>query len=707
MRSSSRITGCITLGIYCLLGSAVAQQNGNTPRAMTDLGSLESVWNSYYSKVPDDQLQAVSAAESIDLISIGRNELKKNYADEIDHYLTVLDKSNQKIPGLEVTGNYLNNFNPDYNDEGQAVFLRNRLQVGMNWNILKDGVIENRNNLRLEKQRLILKKLMIEPDAISAQQAQKIDTLKAIINAEKIKWLELKSACLKAQMPSYISLTANYAALKETLLKLIAQSVQAETELINCRAYNTFLTPVSNGPATALSLPVLELSPEFMYFIRQMEDGNKRCKTDSILAVTQLMLKEESHFGSQMRLQAFFRYNYFDRYRPSVVAPQYFSTGVSLVCPLVASRKKTDQLNLEKIQLLKSELEFRNAKEGMVYHTLLNLYEDYKKARVAYSELKGEEELSRYKLGLQELRNKKYNQLFSPVDALEELGAFYDLQLQLIDTKFELYTILFKMQLSDPFIDLHEYVDTLKKAEGTTNVKKERLEKRNSVYIWSNAVESHSAKTILAFLKTNNFDEVIISMKKEGAYQERLYHLIDTLSSNAIKIQLMISNNELLQVSKANNYLKKQCEGFLATVNTKITAIHLDVEPHAMNDWQQKRELYKQTYLNLLQQAKELGSTYHLELNVSIPVFYDEPFLKKIYAQCNYVYIMAYEIKDLEKLKKKISEEFTISKNRSVIAIRANDFGSVKEMLIFSNELKKSEGVNRIAFQSLDRMMKP
>lgn len=277
----------------------------------------------------------------------------------------------------------------------------------------------------------------------------------------------------------------------------------------------------------------------------------------------------------------------------------------------------------------------------------------------------------------------------------------------MVDTKFDIYSLLFKIQLDNPGIPLDEYLDTLgmdyKIPGQMINASSQGM---NSVYIWSSSLNNYPVNELLSFLKTNGFNEVIISMKKDPDYLERLKGVIETLASNSISVQLMISDNTLLQLTSKNSDFLKPYDAFLSQVKSKVKAIHLDIEPQALPDWNAKKKWYASAYLYLLEQAKTRSAAYHLELNVSIPVSFDETFLKEIYASCNYVYLMAYEIKDPEKMKLRLSEEFKIDKKKSIISIRANDFDSLKEMVLFSDNLKQFLDVDRIAFHDLNRIMK-
>lgn len=689
--------------IYIQIG--LSAQNVNHKAVLSNIKSMEAAWDSYYTSSIKDPVFQLSLSEATGLLSTGKNPWKEKYIREMDTYLSVLNKSARLNTGLEFSGSYLNNHKVASNDDAADAFFRSRFQVGLNWNILKGGLVEGKNDLYAENQKILIKKILTEFTPELENNLPKLDTLKAIFNEEKIKWLELKDRCIKAQINPYISLTAEYSTMKISLLKLIARSLQTEIELANCREYNTYINHTEKSSYVNVSLPSFRIKPDFILQAKEWsEKVNDRCK-DSILNITRNIMKNENNLASQIHLQTFLRYNYLEGYLNPSLANNFLSAGVSFACPLFVSYKRTERLNEEKVQLLKSEMEYSNTSHAAQYHSLLNTYADYKEKEAQYQELQEQEGISKYKLELQQVKNEKYNYLFSPVEALEELNHFFDLRLKMVDVKYEIYSLLFKIQLTNPAMCLDEYLDTTTYSHNISRRNGNKTKEMNSVYVWSSFMNNRSESEILPFLKANGFNEVILSVKQNSTYLEQLKRIINVLVSNSISVQLMISDNNLLELSSDKDCLK-QFEAFLWQVKSNVKAIHLDIEPHVLADWKLKKKMYESAYLNILRQAKKISTSCRLELNVSIPVFYEESFLKEIYSNCNYVYLMAYETRDLERIKQKLNEELKIDRKKSIVSIRANDFNSLKEMVLFSSDLKEYLDIERIAFHDLSRIMK-
>jgi hypothetical protein len=137
-----------------------------------------------------------------------------------------------------------------------------------------------------------------------------------------------------------------------------------------------------------------------------------------------------------------------------------------------------------------------------------------------------------------------------------------------------------------------------------------------------------------------------------------------------------------------------------------ITALHLDVEPHVLADYDSNKDKYLNQYVELLKKAKLYCSQKGLKLSVSIPVFYPEPILKEIYAQSDFVYLMAYEHPNADFIIRKVKEEFALDATKTVIALRAKDFKNRNECEKLINELNTTMNASRFALHDLETFVK-
>ena len=137
-----------------------------------------------------------------------------------------------------------------------------------------------------------------------------------------------------------------------------------------------------------------------------------------------------------------------------------------------------------------------------------------------------------------------------------------------------------------------------------------------------------------------------------------------------------------------------------------ISAIHLDVEPHVLNDYDTNKEKYLNQYIDLLKKTKLYCAQKGLKLCVSIPVFYPEVTLKEIYAHADLVYLMAYEHPNAGFIIKKVKEEFAIDADKTIIALRAKDFKNRMECEQLIKELNTTLNATKFALHDLETFVK-
>ncbi len=191
-----------------------------------------------------------------------------------------------------------------------------------------------------------------------------------------------------------------------------------------------------------------------------------------------------------------------------------------------------------------------------------------------------------------------------------------------------------------------------------------------AMYVWSTAETTYGAEYIKNYLIENNITTVVASSTNKTVFKQ----LLATLPDEGIQVELLVGSNSLLTNPDPTAYFDNLLNGI---DTTKLSAIHLDVEPHATSsfpDYHSRESYYQNLYIKLLKTTKSYLEERDIQLAVSIPVFYPKTIVKKIYKQADTIYVMAYQITSMDYLKKKLKEEFAQGKNKTVVAFRANDF---------------------------------
>ena len=112
----------------------------------------------------------------------------------------------------------------------------------------------------------------------------------------------------------------------------------------------------------------------------------------------------------------------------------------------------------------------------------------------------------------------------------------------------------------------------------------------------------------------------------------------------------------------------------------------------------------------MVEHAKNVTADYNLSLSISVPVFYDV-ILPELYPLVDKLYIMAYEISTMPKLKEKLSEELQFSSDNSkegsklVVALRPDDFVSQIQMEDFISQINQQYGSLSFAIHDFETLI--
>ena len=222
-----------------------------------------------------------------------------------------------------------------------------------------------------------------------------------------------------------------------------------------------------------------------------------------------------------------------------------------------------------------------------------------------------------------------------------------------------------------------------------------------SMYIWSSAFDNYSTTAIRKYLVRNDISTVFVSATNKPAFKK----LLPELAKKNIQVEVLIGNNSLLTNSDPKEYL----DNLLSGIDTqKIKAIHLDIEPHArssFSDFHERESYYFDLYLDLLREARDYADNHDLELSVDIPTFYPDYVLDGVYTYADTVYVMAYEITNMNTLKSRTSQELERDEHRTVIALRANDFATRSKFETYLQNASSKLSINSFAMHDLKRFM--
>jgi hypothetical protein len=641
-----------------------------------DLSSSKIKFESY-SSVPD-----IYKISNVDSVSVADYQNKV-----IDAKIKLLKQD----VGLAATGNYLENFNPGFNTDDNLIYHR-KFQAGLDWNILSDGYIDNRYKQQILKNESTINSLQPKTKIKGEDYVAISHKIIYIFNVHKIEILQKRQQIIDDKISIANELYLLKHLPRADLLKIMQQQVDVGSMNQIYKSYNEQLTlQVDEKSLPKDVLPLFDVDITKAFSFNAAEPLN-----DSILKLEIQNLELGHKPLSDIKLSTQLRYNYFDLANKTTASRSFMSAGIGVSVPIplgikanknvVSAQSKllayqqTESKSSQQTDLLNSFYEFRYK---------LKQYNNFYEKRKMYDEL----------IRVERVKDKFGDFEFNPLSALNLLDDALSVDIEMLDLQQEMYLQLLDINSKMPESEVASFIkpykiDTLAMVHEKTN---------KAMYIWSEAQTKYDASYIEEYLRLNKISTAIISLKKDQSNKNEAVVLFNKLASSGIKSELLVGNNKLLTQKDPIAFY----DSLLSGLDLKnVGAIHLDVEPHTLSDFNTNKEKYFVLYVELLKKTKLYCSQKGLKLSVSIPVFYPETTLKEIYAQADNVYLMAYEHSDADFIIRKVKEEFAIDPTKTIIAIRAKDFKNRNECEKLITELSQTLNTSKFALHDFETFVK-
>jgi hypothetical protein len=645
-------------------------------REYNDLSNTHPVFESY-SVIP-----VMFAIKSSDSISIADYQNKLN-----DAKIKLL---RQDI-GLQGTANYLENFNSAFNVDDGLAFNR-RIQAGLDWDILSDGFISNHYKQQILKNENIINSLKpttkVDGDALIAVSHKIIYAF----NIHKIKLLQKRQQIIDDK----ITIANELYLLKHLPRVELLQIIQQQVDIVSLnQIYNSYNEQLSlqidenTLPKNVLPLFDVDISKAFFF-------SESKSVNDSILKLEIENLELAHKFLSDVRLNTQFRYNYYDVATATNASRSFLSAGVGVAMPIPLGIKANKNVVSAQAKLLEYQKK-ESALTGEV--DLLNSFYEFRYKLKQYINFHEKRKKYEELIRVERVKEKFGDFEFNPLSALNLLDEMLSVDIEMLDLQQGMYLQLLDINSKIPGSEAASFIKTF--SVDSMNLTHEKTHK--ALYIWSEAQTKYTPEYIEEYLRLNNISNAIISIRKDQSNKMEALNLFSKLSSKGIKSELLIGNNKLLSYKDPFIYFDSITSGIDLKL---ISAIHLDVEPHVLNDFETNKEKYLNEYISLLKNTRHYCTQKGVKLSVSIPVFYPDVILKEIYEQADLVYIMAYEHPDADYIARKVKEEFAMDESKTIIALRAKDFKNRTECEKLINELHKTINATKFALHDFETFVK-
>ena len=595
-------------------------------------------------------------------------------------YQQAANQALKKDKGLQLATNWQQNFSNPIFDLEDGLFYRGRGQVGVDWNMMRDGFLGHQKKANAAMAQW-------KADSLDVLRYRHIDFYRYqynyilyLFNQAKIKVVKKRLELLNEQISIAFQLFYLKRLHWEDVLALLSSKGEVELFL---NTYQTYVDQVD------LPSGWKELEPGELPVFDIDIDRIKHVFFDSTQLKQSIALRNEAmdlhaHWSTRIGMKSTIRYNYLLGNENLGQQKDFLSAGLSFQVPLdFNSKDRKRQLEAQKKL---AEIEYYNRFDNDA-NEVLNFYYEYgyslKQFIHAY--------YTKLKLAQAIVRGERQKDLgdpgYSPKFIVDKLDELLTVDLDLLDIQQALYLKALKMHSKLPQGTITDYLIP----KDFNNLFNPQTGPR-SLYVWSGTLQELAPEYILHYAKINNISELMVSTGLEDALMSKFEQLRLSAEKEGIEVCLLIGNNSLLK--------KPVGEVLPQLLALPGDVLHLDLEPHTFDDWDQNHALYQARYLELIHR---LSSKY--KVGVSIPVNYEEPFLEAIYALSDRVYLMAYEHKDVDYIERKTNDAFLLGPEKTVLSIRCKDFNDRYELELFCQTLDKRFNNPRIALHDMKTMM--
>jgi len=595
----------------------------------------------------------------------------------------------RKDVGLSLGGAYQENLAAPFASPEDAVVFRRKFQVGLEWDVLKGGFVENRTKIRsLENDLVFLKTGKKGTPGHQISTLQDFTKILEYFNTKKIKILEKRSALINQQNALAATLWEMKQITGDAYLKSIEHKTHINTQSRLYNGYNEDARKIKGNEQIELKPAIFDIDfGKIISYIDSLKLNNDSSVTAS------LPNPKLNAYYKDMSLKLYTRYNYYDVFNNTNVNRNFLSFGLNITAPLAFSTKQKNEIDAinNKLKYLQENNTESSTESSNTEYFLLNLFYEYRyKLNQYFTQLEKRKQFEEL-IRTENVKQKLYDLEFNPNTAIYILDDYWSNSIELLDLHHQLYRTLLNIYEKVPGLDLNSIIKPIDFYEYSGQLP---LPSNSSIYIWSKTFSDHNETFISEYIKVNNYTDVLISFKNDPKYISQISELMKNYTS--CNYHLMIGQNKVLN-SGMNNLLDSLSKNISLE---RIKGIHLDVEPQAMDDFKENKDAYFKKYLTVFNEAKAFADKNKLELSVSIPLSFPENVLRSIFNSCNKVYLMAYENVNPEFISRKMEEEKNAGSTKIVLALRAKDFETRDEM----EKLFTNSGIRNKAYHDLESM---
>jgi hypothetical protein len=655
-----------------------------------ELNRLKTLFFEKESEFQTKKDTAVSK-ELLQKLSVFRSSLSFDTTSFNDDYYDARAALLKKEWGLSGRVDALQNFNPSFNDVEESILYQRRYQVGLEWDILKDGYLDKRLELKsIPAQKAYYEYVEHYQNSI-VDFGPKMNECLYFFNRRKIQLLEQRKALLTQQVKSAYKLLALKKITRENVLQIQTRIAETQGMFNIYSSYNINLTPGHDSLFYALDAPLFDLN--YSFFFDQLQNG---MVADSIVSLLKTASESQRKWYNDIGLKAYGRYNYYDLLNTaSSNSRAFFSVGVTARVPLPFTTK--EQKSVDQANLLRREHELKKQQSDKRLDILNEAYE-FRYQLKQYVIFHQKKILQLEALRRERVKSRLSDADFNPQHGIELLDNILQIDIEMLDLKQNLYLRLLRIHDKQSEVAIKDMIVPME----LPNFIDIEDQTEKGMYVWSKAFADENIHFIEEYLIYNSIDRIYLAVTEEDSARTKKIELAKSLTEHGIQVELMVGKNKLISSSTIAEEIAKLIKDF---PKDSYTSIHLDIEPHTLPEY--KKNKYELLDL-LVQRVKEMKvycKANDLKLSIDIPLHYPDTIVYQLIEIVDRIHFMCYENVKADYLIRKLSL-FKASASKLSVALRAEDFANRVEIEKLSQEIRLTTTIKNIDYHDFSRFVK-
>jgi len=223
--------------------------------------------------------------------------------------------------------------------------------------------------------------------------------------------------------------------------------------------------------------------------------------------------------------------------------------------------------------------------------------------------------------------------------------------------------------------------------------------KVNDAYLWTAFFNEKRNPYLMELLEKWNIKTLFLSVNPTMDL-EKLKSFQTLAAEKDIQIDFLIGENSYAEETDGFIHLEKV---MLMGKDLGFKGIHLDIEPHTFNDYEENRDLYSKIQMKLFNNAKKWCDKNGLDLSVSVPMYLPIKVAKTLGRNNITTHIMAYGNSSLDHKLDQTEAVRKLLKTNSRWAFEINDFSDYQSLKETETKLIEKE-ITEFTYHDLSQL---